>query len=227
MLGQTEPSSFAIRLLFPLPPTMTAQLPLAAVEEPPEVDRPLSRKVSVVLATAVERARKAVAAALVDGTLDQFRIAVDAGVSAELCRALAMLSGDDWGAQVEVSVRYGGSIERRSPPPIVFQGDSFGVLQDAATYLADQEPRHDVELEGVIVALRHDDAGQERLEGRLTLGTLVDGSVKKVKVVLPEPTYSRAVDAFKHELKVSITGTLVGEGRGYSLTDPHGFAVLG
>lgn len=229
MLGQTEPSSFGIRLLLPLPPSTTAQMALANLgEDASSTDRPFARKVSLVLATALERAREAAASALVDGTFEQFGRAVEAGVSAELCRAIAMLSGDDWGSTVEVSVRYGRVLERRPSLPIVFHGETFGVLQDAAGYLADREPRLDVELEGVVVALRHEGAatGQERQEGRLTLGVVIDGNVKKVNVVLPEPIYSRAVDAYKVERRVAITGNLVREGQKYTLSEPHGFVVL-
>jgi hypothetical protein len=110
---------------------------------------------------------------------------------------------------------------------VLFEGDVFAALRDAATFLADQEPRLGVEIEGVVVALDTAvPAGHDRREGNLTIGAIVDGNVRRIRVGLPEPIYSRAVEAHRDERRVAVTGNLIREGRHYRLVEPRSFVLL-
>lgn len=187
---------------------------------------PFARRVSELIGVSVARARQAALSALVDGTLEQFKHEVSSGVSAELCRAIALLGSGRNDADVEISVAYGGVMARAPSAPVVSSGDAFQVLEDAARFLVDQAPRDRVEVEGLVVEMDQPITGQRRLEGDLTIGAVIDGKVRKIRVTLQEPDYRRAIEAFKEEKHVVVSGRLVLDGRQYAVEAPTDFVVL-
>lgn len=181
---------------------------------------------SELIGVSVARARQAALSALVDGTLEQFKHEVSSGVSAELCRAIALLGSGRNDADVEISVAYGGVMARAPSAPVVFSGDAYQVLEDAARFLVDQAPRDGVEVEGLVVEMDQPITGQRRLEGNLTIGAVIDGKVRKIRVTLQEPDYRRAIEAFKEEKHVVVSGRLVLDGRQCAVEAPTDFVVL-
>src|SRR5262249_40239707 len=83
-LGQTEPGSFIVTILSPVPPSLADPSGhFIALEEPYE------RQVTRVLAGALDSVRRAAEDAASTGQVNGFIQAVPSGVSANLCDALA------------------------------------------------------------------------------------------------------------------------------------------
>ena len=55
----------------------------------------------------------------------------------------------------------------------------------------------------------------------MTIATLVDGSLRKVRVALGADAYAIAIRAHQEQCRVRCLGRLVKEGRSLALCEPH------
>ena len=222
MLGQTEPGSFVVRVLVPLPTTIGQTLTTPA-DAAVEISRPFNRQVTEFLVNAVTRAKEAATVAMSQNSLNPFRAHVKDGVSSELCKALGAMQQED-NKSIEINVAWALQLPRPATPRIELSKPTLEVLGYAAKFLAETEIRHDFELLGYVETMEGEAIG--RTEGTVTLTGMIDENLRKVRLTLEEPLYGLAVKAHADERLISVVGELRREGRRYRLDNPRAFAVL-
>jgi hypothetical protein len=226
-LGQTEHGSFVVTLLAPVPPLL----------EPPQVfpyrslwpgaqwpnsnwvslaDEPLERMVTRRLMEALEATRNAAEMAL-SGDAAAFEKAVAAGVSANLCEAVAGMIEQSDG--LDISVTWA----RTRPTPetrrrVAFSAKDAEVLKEAARTFRQRQPKADVTLFGTVTRLKRD---QEDVEGVVTLNAMVDDRPQQVSTVLDQANYAVAVRAHAARTPVIVTGDLERVGRRWQMTNAN------
>ncbi|MEJ0035503.1 MAG: hypothetical protein WDO68_05400 [Gammaproteobacteria bacterium] len=138
-MGQTERGSFVLTALSRVPPRLatSAQLEDSAAE------RPFERRVTEQLAIALNYASTAALAAITTSSLAAFDAAVDHGVSADLCEAIARLGASEsaWG-DVEIAISWASSHPGNRALPIrsLFAADTAPILQEAARIFRSGRP---------------------------------------------------------------------------------------
>lgn len=225
LIGQTEPGSFVIRVVVPLPHQIRSPQKDLFADSPAATPDPFERRVTIRLMHALRAVRRALLSTMVENSLDPFQGEVEQGVSAELCRALSGIALDTESGGAEFSVSWGMAIPRRASEPVFFKESDLSVLRQAADYLAETEPRNDFELEGYITQLSRGTNVPENEGGDITVAANVDDRVRKVKVQLSPGLYRLACDAHRQEKKVSLTGELGKEGRQFRLVSARNFRV--
>lgn len=202
-LGQTEHGSFVVTLLAPVPPLLqSTQLPLdqswVNLDE-----EPMERMVTRRLMYALEASRTAAEMAL-SGDSAAFENAVAAGVSANLCEAVAGLIEQSQG--LDISLTWA----RTRPTPeairkVAFSQNDAEILKEAARTFRLRQPKPDVTLYGTVHKLKRD---QDEVEGIVTLKAIVENKMQSVSAVLDQANYSTAVRAHDAQMQVIVTGDL-------------------
>jgi hypothetical protein len=221
-LGQTEPGSFVVTIVSPVSPSLNDPHGQAWASE-----EPFERKVTSTLAIALSSVKQAAAEAAASGKIDSFVDAVDKGVSANLCDALAKMSiFSDADRTIDVAFSWSRSRpvlpEHNLPDRICLGRDVFPIIQEAAKYLKETSPREDFHLQGFVVTLNRPEQSNT---GTATIHGLIDKGLRKVALTLSRADYARAVRAHENRRRVSCTGVLVREGQSFALHDPFNFTV--
>ena len=200
-LGQTEHGSFVVTMLGPVPPL------LQSVPYPSWVDyddEPYERQVTRRLVEALEASRDAAEKAHSGDGAAAFENAVDAGVSANLCDAMAKLIEGTNGLEVSVSwarTRPTPDLRRR----IRFSESDAGAFKEAARLFLAREPRLDTRLFGTVHKLTR---GEHEIEGQATFRMDIDGKNQSVSAILDQRSYSVAIHAHEARNPVIVTGDL-------------------
>lgn len=207
-LGQTEIGSYVLTILSPVPPSLESnQLPLL-----PELgagEDPFPRTVTRKLVQALRATRNAVSEATATGSMEPFEASIQAGVSANLCDAIAQLV--DEGAGVDISVSW--SRVRPAPEPVVvysFTKDNARVLSEAASTFRDREPQPDVTIEGFVIGLYRE---HDEFDGKAKIRGFVDGRVRTMTAQFILPDYRKVVEAHDRKLQVRVDGDVVKRGQ--------------
>lgn len=212
-LGQTEHGSFVVTLLSPVPPLLQPQLDPSWTRFD---DEPMERMVTRRLMDALEASRSAAELALSgDGTA--FEKAVAAGVSANLCEAVASLI--EQSDNLDISVTWA----RTRPTPetrrnVVFSGSDAEIMKEAARTFRLRQPRENVTLFGTVHKLKRD---QDEAEGVVTLKAMVDDQPQSVSALLDPAAYSIAVQAHEAKRPVIMNGDLKRVGHRWHLTNAN------
>ena len=210
-LGQTEQGSYVVTLLAPIPPQL--QPPQPALW-PDFNDEPFERQVTRRLAGALDALRGAVELAT-SGDGQAFEAAVAAGVSANLCEAVAGLITQSHGLDITLTWA------RTRPTPeahrrITFSASDADMVTEAARIFRARHPRPDVSLFGTVHALKRRD---EDVQGLVTLKAMVDEKPQSVRAVLDQTNYSIAVQAHDSKTPVVVKGDLERVGQRWQLTN--------
>ena len=221
-LGQTEPDSFVITIISPVPPSLAGP-----TDQLFELEEPYERRVTQILAGALNSVRQAAEDAAATGRIDSFVRAVPSGVSANLCDALAgMGSFTEGGRALDIQFSWSRSrplaSESMVPSKIIFNTDVFPVLRQAAVYLKESSPREEFEIRGSVVKLERPEGAEI---GKATIHGLIDDQPRKVVVELRDVDYHQAVTAHDQDRFVRCSGLLVREGRGFRLHKPYDFTI--
>jgi hypothetical protein len=211
-LGQTEHGSFVVTLLAPVPPLL--QLPFDPTWAGFD-DEPFERQVTRRLVDALDASRNAVELAASGEGAYAFENAVEAGVSANLCEAVASLIEQSSG--LDISLTWA----RTRPTPeshrkIAFSPSDAEFLKEAARTFRARHPKPDVSLFGTVHKLKRD---QEEVEGLVTLKAIVDDRLQSVRAVLDQANYSVAVRAHDQKTPVIVKGDLERVGQRWQLTN--------
>jgi hypothetical protein len=203
-LGQTEHGSFVVTLLAPVPPLLElASSPTPASTWASLDDEPLERMVTRRLMGALAASRHAAEMAL-SGDAAAFENAVAAGVSANLCEAVAGLIEQSDGLDVSLTwarTRPTPETQRR----VAFSSKDAEILKEAARTVRQRQPRADVTLFGTVHKLK---GNEGEVEGVVTLRAMVDERVQSVSAVLDQVNYGVAVRAHAAKTPVIVTGDL-------------------
>ena len=155
-----------------------------------------------------------------------FQEAMEQGVSANLCDALAQLTSSGNTNAVEVRIAWAST--RRAPnaawtqPIFRFSADTVPVLREVARILRDKEPYGAFELRGVVVRLSR---SENETDGFIVVAGYVEGKEAKITVPLKGDDYTRAIEAHNTRQTIFCEGELIRDGRSYRLTNPRGFGV--
>ena len=211
-LGQTEHGSFVVTLMAPVPPTIRPPLDESwgSIEE-----EPLSRRVILRLVEALQASRQAAELWNSGSGHQEFEAAVSAGVSANLCDAVAGLIGRT--NRLEVSVAWAmNRMPRRSPDRVTFSETYRQPLEEAARTFRARAPRPGTRLVGSVHKLIRD---QEEMEGVVALRAEIDGRIQSVAAVLDEANYVVAIRAHEARNPVIVDGDLERIGQRWRVTN--------
>ncbi|MCW3097840.1 MAG: hypothetical protein JWL77_3458 [Chthonomonadaceae bacterium] len=225
-MGQTEQGSFVLTIRSNVPPRLLSSRPANLFPEMAEsvVDEPFERQVTLTFANALSAARDAVTQAGATGDLSPFVEAVDSGVSANLCAALAGLGMDTPTQDVTLGINWSPTraVPEKTPSRFLFTADAFPILREAARLLREDIPQEDFELYGVVLAVRREEGAPT---GRVTIRGYVDGSLRQVRVDMNEENYEAAIEAHRKGLPVQCEGELIREGRTFLLRNARNFTA--
>lgn len=216
-LGQTERGSYVVTVISDVAPPEQQHL---VPDDAGVIDVPFERHVTTKLVTALAAAHEATTSILAEtsdyGIFDQ---AVEAGVSANLCAAIATMGAGQAAANLFVSLEWASS---RPPVPgmptrISFEPAALPILKDAVTHLRQLGPFHSELIEGFVSRLTR---GNDDEIGTIVVDGEARGERRNVHVELPDEQYDMAVDAHRNRRPVRIRGTLFKRGRSWVLSEP-------
>lgn len=217
-LGQTEPGSYTLCILSRVPPALKGTDGLIL-----SVDDPFERQVTDTLARALTATELAAQRSAATGKFDDFRDAVNVGVSANLCEAIVGLSrfaAPSKGLAFDFSWARNRPTPQKTPGRITLPVDAVPVIQEAGRVLRATSPQEDFFLYGPVVRLERESDG---IPGRIIVLAFVDGTTRKVSVVLAPDDYVQAIQAHEKSIPITCEGDLLKEGRSYILSNPHHF----
>jgi hypothetical protein len=219
-LAQSQRGSFIISLLSPwefISPSEREQSNLFFAD-------PFGRRATRALARALAAVGTALRRTATEGVQAPFEAAVSAGVSANLCQALAQLARE--GDGTDVSIRWSLTKPDEGEPLLKLSREDSASLVEAVQRLSEYEPIPDVLIEGIIVDLKEEPSA---FDGVTTIEAFVDGKPRRVTVEFAKDdvkTRDALIDAFKHHSRISVVGEVIREGRRLKLKSPRGLAVL-
>ena len=218
-LGQTEQGSFVVTLL--TAPIVPQSRPpsLFPEDEPDEAsdERKMTRRLAEAVAAAQQAAENAVS-----GRCDAFEEAVESGVSANLCDALAVLIEPF--PTLDIGVHWALTHPVNAPRRTVrFARAEAPVLREAASSFRAREPKLDTRLFGFVHRLQRREVEDD---GTIYLRTEIDNQTCSVTVVLKESDYRTAIRAHEDKAPVLLQGDLDRIGQRWRLLNPEILSVI-
>ncbi len=198
-LSHTEKGSFAIVLTSP---TVAPRLG-ALMNDGEDEAAPKERMVAQRLSESLFATRSA-AEAVVAGDAYAFEQAVEFGVSANLCEAVADLVE----SVSSFDISFSWAMTRPSSSsrgPVRFSYSDHPILKEAALSLRSQEPEYDKPISGFIYSLT---SKQVDIDGIVTMRTSIDSVGRSVVAELSRQDYVRAIEAHKTNSIVYLKGDL-------------------
>ncbi|WP_020469989.1 hypothetical protein [Zavarzinella formosa] len=225
-LGQSERGSYVITVLSPVPPQLNPkQVDLFGAD----VEQPYERLAVTQMSKALVALRAAADEAMTSFQTDGFDRAVQDGVSANLCSALVGIGGPSAQPNDELVVSFTWARSRPADAgiarEIVFPGDRFPVISEAARLYRRTAPAEETEIRGVIVALKADHA-HGPLVGPVTVRDILSGRPRKVQINLDEPSHRLAWEAYESRAEVTCRGILTRSGTNLAIQTPRDFAIV-
>ncbi len=183
---------------------------------------PFSRLATNKLAQGLEYTRKAIERVISDDTLEPFRQAVDHGVSANLCDAVAELAKKGRGINIEL-IR--ADVRPSSAPDSRFQfsSTSADILVEAAKSFRRNEPSYDEQIVAQVVRLERE---PDEFDGKATIVSVWDGRPTRMRVEFDQSVYSIVIGAFKDQVSISLDGDVHPSGNGHEVRNPRNLLVL-
>lgn len=219
-LGQTEYSSFVFTVVSPLDGEQ-ASLPRVGGDRADRPQEPFGRRVAVTLMHALKAMEDAAAAAALEGNVNPFLLAVEEGVSANLCDAVVELQSIVADRSVEFSVTWAAT---REPPEdavhsVVLAQDRIPQIEAASDAIWGMPKRFDFRLEGTVLEM-------DPARGAAILLGYVDGKPRRIRANLDALTSAEADRAQRERLLIRCEGDLVREGGELVLKTPRYFQIL-
>jgi hypothetical protein len=217
-LGQSEKGSYVVTVLSRVD-AASEQGELFTTEA-----IPYQRKVTQTLARGLAAAKAAAGDVIGGEGLERFESAVNSGVSANLCEAIAgMIVPGPEDMTVEYSIAWSVQIPSGSEPSrVAFNASESRVLAEAARFLRATDPDTDLLINGIVIDL-HREAGEE--VGAITLSCFVGGAMRKVRVPLGPEDYQRAIEAHDTRRSVRLRADLRKSGKRLMAENVQGFEL--
>lgn len=218
-LGPTEAGSFIITIESPVSPKLQ-QTPDPTEDPYP----PFERSVVLTMAQSLSAVRTALSDTAASGSITPFLQSVHAGVSANLCDAVAGLLADGEAQVLSVAFQFAPArpVPSEVPRRVQFSADSVQLLRDVSQALREQSPITDFTLVGPVRELRSADPLRG---GTVTVVALVEGSLRRVRIELGPEEYRIATEAHRDRAISRCEGELVREGRSLTLKTPRHFSI--
>lgn len=225
LAGPTTEGSYVMSMWVPVPTPLVPDEDDVLFDLP---DRPFARQATARFHDATLAARAASEEYVrLNGAVDPFLDRVPEGLSANLCEALAAVSGS---REQPFELRFAWALDRPlagRTAPITFEARHTLALRDAARELRSLQPEDDVEVRGVVVRLHREARSGS---GEVTISGIVAHNGlerrRRVTVELSEPDYEAAIRAHDQYDDVTVTGSLTIRGTRARLTQASMFTVL-
>lgn len=216
-IGQSERGSYIVTVLCRVTPLLhTPTNPSSADSE-----ETFERQVTLMLAHSLRALEHASREAALQQELAAFSQAIPAGVSANLCDAVAGFWGDEH-AQRKVDFLFSWSPNRpviaEPISKVSFSSDRVPFLRAASIQLRDTGHPSDIEITGPVVKFERSEGAEK---GKATLYCHVEERPLRVVFELSEPDYNMVTNAHRDGCLVTVSGSLQKEGRSFSLKNPH------
>ncbi len=217
-MGQTEQESFVVILLTSV---LSPPIQQSFIQHSEHNEDPIERKMTRRLVSALRAARHATDG-IVGGKVGAFLLAVDDGVSANLCEALVRLI--ERFETLDVSLTWAGTRPMNTAREVVhFAKSDVPILCEAARLFRDRGPKPDVLLFGFVQRRK---GRPESADATITLRAYFDGQIQSVEAALNRSDYEQAIRAHKHHASVIMAGDLVRNGKRLHLLNPRVVAVI-
>ena len=197
-LGQTERGSFVLTLMTPVPPILQDEDSTFIDDEPYE------RQVTRCLVRALGAAQLAAEKVHSGEGASAFKQAVECGVSANLCDAVANLVKHTKALEIRVNwakTRPNQESRRR----FTFSESDGKVFGEAARTFRAKAPKTDQTLYGNVYRLKRD---KDEIAGQVTFKAYIDEKIQSVRAILDHEEYTKAVSAHNKKNLVVIIGDL-------------------
>ncbi len=191
-----------------------------------DLEEPFPRRVVGRLALALDALRRAADLSAINQDSQPFSDAIDDGVSANLCDAVAGLSGEREGQtrKVEISFTWSRSrpLVQEMPMQVLFQQGCLPFIAEAGRLLRENSPLEEYELLGPVVLL---DRPEITGGGKIAVRGLIDDDLRKISMDLDAADYQAAIDAHKYGQNIRCYGTLRKVGGKFELQSVRSFRV--
>lgn len=225
-LGQTERGSFITKIMAPVPPIVDKPDTLF----PDDDDllfatEPFARKSTVRVMTALGHIRGAIDT----GDYQQILKGVEAGVSANLCEAIAKMQPEGDQAQLRIHMQWSPSrpkVPAGTERTVGFSRTAFEIVREAGRKLREEPAVTRKQIEGLVISLKADPSLFGDLEGTIIMKADLAGAAVRVQVPLSADEYKKACDAHRDRRIVRVSGLLHREPKIYQLRQPQNFTVV-
>jgi hypothetical protein len=219
-LGQTEPGSYVLTLLSPVSPTLRGgPQPDLGLEDPFE------RRVTLTLARSLSALHAAASDAAATGMFAGFDRAVEQGVTANLCEAVAGMA-EGLGSTADLGIAISWSPTRPvdlGPTHVRFGSDIAPVVREAARIIRAAAPIDDYQVVGIVIRLEQ---RPNAAPDRAWVLTITEGSPRSVGMTLRPEDRDAAIVAYRDRLPVSAVGRLTRSGPLFTLEEARDFRVV-
>jgi len=145
-----------------------------------------------------------------------FDSAYQSGVSSNLCNAISEISSNGK-HDINISISYNNGIDKSEDiKSIDIKREFIPLINDVREYYKKDLSEENYRITGYVTKL-HQEPTEE--EGEITLTSIIEGKLKKVKMVLNPDNYLIAQEAHKTKQFLSCVGTINMKDRQTTLTD--------
>lgn len=220
-LGQTERGSFIATILIPVPPSIGEQQPMFQNGGHP--DEAYERRVTQTLMAALGIMRDHLDA----GRPEQILNSAAAGVSGNLCEALAEMTPADDQSQIEIGMSWARSrpiLANGVPIRVRVGSGERPALEELARRFMERQAPAPQQVTGRILALRGDTSLIDGFTGHVTIR--FEELRRNVDVILDHQGFNTAIEAYRNGRTVRVTGVLRQSGKAIELLNPRQFEVV-
>lgn len=197
-LGQTEEGSFVLNIFLPNN-YYEDETPLLIPEES------FSRKALKIFTEASKELTDKAIIYAQTGDINIFHESFKRGVSSNLCSSIVEISTNGTN-DVNIDIVYNNGLEvDEVVESVSFTKELIPIIQKVADYYKKDLLEEDFEIIGYVTKL-HQEIEEEK--GEITLSCLLEGKLKKVKMILNEEQYLIAQKAHKNKKLLACRGTL-------------------
>ena len=210
-LGQTEHGSFVIRVLTPVVKPSIIQQQLVPNMNGDETDYDdehlmnIERRVTRRLMSALSSTKNVTESKQIKADRDSFCSAIEAGMNADLCRAIVKLVGSF--LAVDISSNWARNYIPDKPREVVeFRKLHVPFLSEYAEYFDAQKLEDSQEricLKGVVERLHRK---ENEVNGMIDMRAYIDRQERQVSAELSPPDYERAIQAHKRRSYITLEG---------------------
>jgi hypothetical protein len=223
-LGQTERGSFIATILAPVPPLLEPPSLFPHDQHLTVATEPYARRVTLRLMSSLQVVRDYIRT----GKHEHILQGVEAGVSANLCEAIASVKppGDQSTLQIRISwARSRANVPPDLPQKVDFSQAALPIIEEVARRLRQRATPKLDRIEGFVVALKGETTLLEGFEGNVIIRAVISGQSARVQLTLNKSDYAKACDAHRDARRVAVSGVLHRGAKAFELLHPQNFEV--
>lgn len=219
--GMPQRGSYILTIISPVSPKIAVGKSLFGEEM---ADEPFERRTMRTLAEAVHALEVASREVAATGELEPMKLAVQRGVSANLCEAIIGLHEGSGEKGVEFAFSWAPlrGVPEGVPRFASVTPDFISIIRETARLFRETETAGGIEVLGVVNRLEH----QGGDHGRVTIFGSADGVPRNVSTELSNTDHLLAVRSYQERIPLSCTGELMREGRSWVLRNPREIELL-